>query len=291
MGFDEHGARLVADLVRHHLLLASTATTRDPDDPATVEAIVSTIADPEELALLTALTEADARATAPKAWSSWRSHLVLDLAERARQRLGDGADATEQAHPDVEVPREARGGGLAVSVEPTHDGARVTFVARDRVGLLADLAATFAFQRIPVRACRAWPQVEYAVSVWDVGERHVDAGTLRNRFEAIVDGRLDAPSRLRVEPPVGLAPSVRVRPEVSTRSTVLEVRTTDRPGIVYLVCAALARLDVAVRSAHVGTLGPQAVDVFYLQEAHAGALTDRRAAEAAHAVRDALGAR
>jgi [protein-PII] uridylyltransferase len=43
-----------------------------------------------------------------------------------------------------------------------------------------------------------------------------------------------------------------------------------------------------VRSAHVDTLGPQAVDVFYVQEAHAGALSDTRAAEAAHAVRGAL---
>jgi [protein-PII] uridylyltransferase len=43
-----------------------------------------------------------------------------------------------------------------------------------------------------------------------------------------------------------------------------------------------------VRSAHVDTLGPQAVDVFYVQEAHAGVLSDTRAAEAAHAVRDAL---
>ena len=48
------------------------------------------------------------------------------------------------------------------------------------------------------------------------------------------------------------------------------------------------RLDVAVRSAHVDTLGPQAVDVFYLQEASAGALSETRAAEAAHAVRAAL---
>ena len=69
---------------------------------------------------------------------------------------------------------------------------------------------------------------------------------------------------------------------------MLEVRAADRPGVVYLVCAALARLDVAVRSAHVNTLGPQAVDVFYVQEAAAGVLSDRRAAEAAHAVRDAL---
>ena len=57
---------------------------------------------------------------------------------------------------------------------------------------------------------------------------------------------------------------------------------------MHLVCAALARLDVTVRSAHVDTLGPQAVDVFYLQESSAGVLSDQRAAAAAHAVREAL---
>ena len=85
-----------------------------------------------------------------------------------------------------------------------------------------------------------------------------------------------------------MAPTVVVRPEASAHATVLEVRTSDRPGVVYLVCSALARLDVAVRSAHLDTLGPQAVDVFYLQEAAAGALSEIRAAEAAHAVRAAL---
>ena len=79
-----------------------------------------------------------------------------------------------------------------------------------------------------------------------------------------------------------------VRPEASRSATVLEVRMDDRPGVVHLVCAALADLEISVRSAHVSTLGPQAVDVFYVQEADAGALGERRAAEAAHAVRDAL---
>jgi [protein-PII] uridylyltransferase len=57
---------------------------------------------------------------------------------------------------------------------------------------------------------------------------------------------------------------------------------------VHLVCAALAGLRLTVLSAHVDTLGPQAVDVFYVQEEGAGALTDVRAAAAAHAVRAAL---
>ena len=39
MGFDPDSVALIARLVRWHLLLAQTATSRDPDDPATVEAV------------------------------------------------------------------------------------------------------------------------------------------------------------------------------------------------------------------------------------------------------------
>jgi [protein-PII] uridylyltransferase len=124
--------------------------------------------------------------------------------------------------------------------------------------------------------------------VWEVADEHVDPGVLRQRYDAIQEGRLDPAPRLAPSSDETLAPTVVVRPEASAQATVLEVRTADRPGVVHLVCAALARLDVAVRSAHVDTLGPQAVDVFYLQEASAGVLGDRRAAEAAHAVRAAL---
>ncbi len=84
---------------------------------------------------------------------------------------------------------------------------------------------------------------------------------------------------------------MQVRHDASREATVLEVRVEDRPGVVYLVCAALARLDLSVRSAHLATLGPQAVDVFYVQEPAAGVLSDERAAAAVHAVRRALQAR
>jgi [protein-PII] uridylyltransferase len=66
------------------------------------------------------------------------------------------------------------------------------------------------------------------------------------------------------------------------------VRTDDRPGVLYLACGALAAAGLTVRSAHVDTFGPQALDVFYVQEVDAGALSDERAATAAHAVRHAL---
>src|SRR3546814_17133834 len=71
-------------------------------------------------------------------------------------------------------------------------------------------------------------------------------------------------------------------------SYLLEGRTDGRPGGGHGVCSALAGLRISVRSAHVDTLGPQAMDVFYLQEPGAGALSDERSAEAAHAVRRRL---
>jgi [protein-PII] uridylyltransferase len=289
MGFAPDAVDLVALLVRRHLLLAETATTRDPDDPATVELVTSRIGSAEALGLLVALTEADARATAPKAWSSWRAGLIQDLARRASAALNAGEPLPAIVTDDVEVPREVRRGSASISVEAAGDGSRVTVIAPDRVGLLADLAATLALQRIPVRAARAWSQDQYGVSVWEVGEADLDPAVLRQRYEAVVEGRVDATRRLRPSGPAdALDPSVVIRPEASDQSTVLEVRAADRLGVIHLVCAALAALDIAVRSAHVDTLGPQAVDVFYLQESSAGALTDQRAAEAAHAVRAAL---
>jgi [protein-PII] uridylyltransferase len=286
MGFDDAAVDLVGVLVRRHLLLAETATTRDPEDPATASYVAEQVGSAEGLALLLALTEADARATSPKAWSSWRAGLVRTVAARTAAVLGEAA-AVERVPEQVKVPKEVRRGGTAIAVVAHEGGARVTVLAPDRVGLLADAAALFALQRASIRSARAWAQDEVGISVWEVAEQDLDEKVLRQRFDAIVAGRVDPSARLTRDAD-RVAPSVVVRPEASARSTVLEVRTADRPGVVHLVCAALATLDLTVRSAHVDTLGPQAVDVFYVQESSAGALTDTRAAEAAHAVREAL---
>jgi [protein-PII] uridylyltransferase len=294
MGFDAEAAGLVALLVRWHLVLAETATTRDPDDPATVERVISRLGTSEAVSLLIALTEADAKATSPKAWTSWRSGLVLDLGRRALASLDTGAALPPITSDPVPVPASlcSDPDGLALEVEDLGDATRITAVAADRVGLLADVAAVLALQRLPVRAARAWSQEdaagEWAVSVWDVASDDVDPAILRTRWEAVRAGSVDPDARFRAAV-ADLDPTVAVRAEASEQATVLEVRAADRPGVIRLVCRALADRGIDVRSAHVDTLGPQAVDVFYLQEEGAGALSETRAAEAAHAVRSALG--
>ena len=293
IGFDKREVELVAELVRWHLLLPETATTRDPEDPATVGLVTARVADREELELLAALTEADARATSEKAWTRWRASLIQTLVRRAAAALSDESVPDEEV-TEIELPERVRADPDAVSVvatpegEGASDGSRVTVVSRDRVGLLADAAAMLALGRSTVRAARAWTQDGFGVSVWDVAETGLDDIILRQRLEAIIDRRIDAGERLSRVTPVTLEPTVAVRPDASPRATVIEVRSSDRPGLIHVVCAALAGMEISVRSAHISTLGPQASAVFYVQESSAGALSEERAASAAHAVRAAL---
>ena len=289
MGFDARETDLVAALVRWHLLLPETATTRDPEDPGTVETVTARIHDREELDLLAALTEADARATSEKAWTSWRASLIRGLVRRASVELSDNL-SLEPVVRHVEVPDAVRQDPtrVAVAVAEGEDGAVVTVVSGDRVGLLADVAAMLALQKVSVRAARAWTEDGIGVSEWQVGRTGLDARVLRERLELIVEGRLDAAERLRPKDRDPLAPTVVLHPEASDRATVLEVRAADRQGVVHLVCAALASLGLSVVSAHVNTLGPQAMDVFYVQEPDGGVLAPDRAADAAAAVSAAL---
>ena len=299
LGFPAADVATVARLVREHLLLAETATSRDLRDPATAAHVAERLVDLRTLELLTVLTEADARATAPQAWTRWRAGLVADLTGRVRRHLADtsagasrsrsgGESTCEIPVDDLVLERAAADPAyLGVWVTASRDGARLTVAAADRVGLMAGVAGALALMRTSVRSARAWTVDGAAVSQWQVEGELPEPPIVRRRLESVLDRTVDPAPRLRGRPGQ-LPPSVAVRHDASREATVIEVRTDDRPGVVFLVCRVLASLGLTVRSAHVDTIGPQALDVFYVQERDAGALTDERAASAAHAVRREL---
>lgn len=84
-------------------------------------------------------------------------------------------------------------------------------------------------------------------------------------------------------------PRVTVAPAGSRLATVIEVRAQDALGLLHRIGQALERSAVRVRSAHVSTLGANAVDAFYVTDTGGEPLPAARAAELAQEVEKALG--
>jgi [protein-PII] uridylyltransferase len=86
-GLDPAETETVSWLVRHHLLLSSTAFKRDLADPKTIEDFVHRVQSPERLRLLLILTVVDIRAVGPGVWNEWKRTLLRTLFEAAEERL------------------------------------------------------------------------------------------------------------------------------------------------------------------------------------------------------------
>lgn len=72
-------------------------------------------------------------------------------------------------------------------------------------------------QRASVRSARAWTQGGLAISVWDVGDSHLDGAIVRQRLEAVISGREHTAARLRPSKATDLEPSVQVRHDAPNR--------------------------------------------------------------------------
>jgi [protein-PII] uridylyltransferase len=300
IGFDRADVDVLSVLVRHHLLLIETATRRDLDDPATVRSVAEAVGSQSTLELLHALTEADALATGPAAWSSWRGSLVADLVGRVSAVLaGDAPAEPEPAAPTAEQERLAieayRTGGpvlaLRAQTEPVPDqesvqeplGVELIIAVPDQPAVLPAVAGVLAVHRLTVRTAelrtlRLPDDVDDGSVLllnWRVAAEYgslPQATRLRADLVRALDGTLDIAGRLAerdaayprrrgwVAPP----PRVTVAPAASHHATVIEVRAQDAPGLLYRIGMALEKAGVRVRSMHVSTLGSNAVDAFYV---------------------------
>jgi [protein-PII] uridylyltransferase len=86
-GLDPAETETVSWLVRHHLLMSSTAFKRDLADPKTIEDFIRLVQSPERLRLLLILTVVDIRAVGPGIWNEWKRTLLRTLFEAAEERL------------------------------------------------------------------------------------------------------------------------------------------------------------------------------------------------------------
>ena len=325
IGFDRDDVAVLSTLVRHHLLLVETATRRDLEDPATVRAVADAVGTPGTLELLHALTEADALATGPAAWSAWRGSLVADLVKRVGAVLaGDVPDEPEAAAPTAEQERlalEAVAVGspvLALRAQtgppsedgPTDDpgplGVELLIAVPDQPGVLPAVAGVLAMHRLTVRTAELraldLPDgVDGSVLLlnWRVAAEYgslPQATRLRADLVRALDGSLDIAARLaerdaaypRRRGVVAPPPRVTVHPAASRLATVIEVRAQDAPGLLFRIGRALEDASVRVRSAHVSTLGANAVDAFYVTGPEGAPLPGEEAVSVARKLEETL---
>ena len=290
LGFDEDDVRVIEMLVRHHLLLAETATRRDLDDPATAQSVTDVIASHEVLDLLNALTRADALATGPSVSTDWRRRLIDALTARCHHRLAGRPMPTE---PSLAVgPLVADDAGPVVTIEPGDDAVVVTVAAPDRLGLLAIAAGVLSLHRLQVRSARVATVGDRAVQEWTVHPLFGDPPTVERLAEDLrlaLDGSLDLDGRLRAREeayrPVGGAsaaaraqPRVDIVPAEGARTTILEVRAHDEAGLLHRIASAVSAAGAGIAGARVATLGSEVVDVFFLVDEDGGPLGAAHAA-------------
>ena len=130
-GMNPKDTRVVSQLVRHHLLMSTTAQRKDITDPDVVHEFARMIGSESMLDYFYLLTIADIRATNPKQWNAWKESLLRELYLGAKKILRQGL---EQA-PDVdEIINENRDVACEMIEQQDYDRVQIDALCSDFPG-------------------------------------------------------------------------------------------------------------------------------------------------------------
>jgi [protein-PII] uridylyltransferase len=343
--------RLVAWLVRNHLLMSQVAQRRDISDPEVVNEFAQQIGDRTRLNYLYLLTVADIRGTNPTLWNNWKDALLRDLYVATKRALRRGLEnplhrdelildiktdamaklsakgfdtgkvqtlwdecpedyflrhnvdeviwhaeiILQQGHSEgirVDLcPQSPRGGSALFIYAPLMHRlfSRITALL-DQLGLTITDARVITTKR------------DYAIDTYlllnAAGEPIVDHYQLEE-ITTLMEQELGSKDTSSI--PVSRPTERRVRHfKVPTRvyfytddksqRTIVELFTTDYPGLLSNVGQLFDDLGVVLQNAKIATFGSQAEDVFYVTDRDDRPLSDEQQDELREALIQTLDA-
>ena len=300
LGLWPSDVEILSKIVRHHLLLPHTATRRDLQDPKVIASVAEALdGDPVLLELLHVLAEADSLATGPGVWGDWKASLIGDLVRRCRLVMA----GEPLPHPDPVDPRYlslAADVGVHVELTPADSPHiyNVTMIAPDCRGLLSKAAGVLALNSLRVHSASVNGHQGSAINAFVVSPHFGTppaAELLRQQFILALNGEVDVLASLDrrdrdaaqhgttragdvpAAVPINHAPApprILWSEGAEPGELVVQIRTTDRAGLLARLTAVFERDGVDIAWAKVTTLGSSVVDVFGITADGDGAVRD-----------------
>ncbi len=196
----------------------------------------------------------------------WRGFTITSLVRHARF-----FDSVAGAGLDV---------GVHTRVHKPEDITELWILARDRMGLFADLAGTIAACGAQIIGARLHTgdnnrvmDVFYLQNTEGLAFGRVNAHVLDNLRQRITDVITGKMVEIRVPPSkisrraaaIPISPALRfIEKGVRETQTIIEIEGRDRPGLLFGLANTMLQQDINVHSAHIEVVGNRAIDAFYV---------------------------
>ncbi len=162
------------------------------------------------------------------------------------------------------------------------DVSRVTICARDRKGLLADIAAAMSISGVNIVGANIFTlKSGWAVQTWLIQDYNQKAMVETDRMNRLLDilknmesGKTIESDKIKNNKNQFLIPTrVFFENQQSANCTIVEVSGADRTGFLHNICHVFQKENINIVSAHINTYGEQAVDVFYIKDPYGFKIT------------------
>lgn len=252
---------------------------------------------------------------------SLREQVLRDLAPAERQAVAEFLDELPERYllansaVEIRVHQQiavSRGDETRVGVTESSFGdgtLQIVVFSNDRPGLLAELTSALAMHRYNVDSAQLYTRrregrPDEAFDIFAVthpglgvgGDVEASVTELTRTIEDLTAGRISADSIVgrRSKQPSWARSGPRIKTEVgvdnntSSRYTVVDVYTRDRPELLYTIAQTLHLHGLSIALAKVNTQGRRVADVFYVQARGGGKLAKGQLARLSDALRETI---